>query len=227
MPPRRSRSRSAPTSRTWWRAPGIGRPITDARPDAAPPAEARAVLDFWFGRSSDPAYALRRRAWFRADVAFDRAVGERCGTLHDEAAAGQLDGWPATPLGNLARLILLDQVPRNLFRGTPRAYATDTVARALARATLDAGLARALTPVQRWFVYLPFEHSEALADQRRALDLFEALTDGPDHASTLISVRRHLEIIERFGRFPHRNAILGRASTPEETAFLREPNSSF
>ena len=195
--------------------------------DATPPAGARAVLDFWFGRPSDPAYALPRAAWFRADVAFDRAVGERCGALHDAAAAGKLAHWAATPPGSLALLILLDQVSRNLFRGTPRAYATDAPARALARVAVDAGFDRVLTVVQRWFVYLPFEHSEALDDQRRAFTLFETLKDEPACASAMVTVRRHLEIIERFGRFPHRNAILGRSSTPEEAAFLREPNSSF
>jgi uncharacterized protein (DUF924 family) len=194
---------------------------------ALPPAEARAVLDFWFGRAGDPAYALPRAAWFRADAAFDRAVGERCGALHDAAAAGMLEDWAATPLGSLALLILLDQAPRNLFRATPRAYATDEAARALARRTVDRGHDRGLTAVQRWFVYLPFEHSEALGDQHCAVTLFEAIEDDPRRAATLRSVRRHLEIIERFGRFPHRNAILGRASTPEEAAFLAEPNSSF
>jgi uncharacterized protein (DUF924 family) len=193
---------------------------------ALPPDAAR-ILAFWFGDDGDPDCAARRALWFEADAAFDRAVGEHCAQLHEAAAAGHLDGWAATPLGCLALLILLDQVPRNLFRGTPRAYATDAQALAHARAALAAGHDRALTPVQRWFVYLPFEHSEALADQRRALALFEALAHHPPSAEALDVVRRHVEIIERFGRFPHRNAILGRASTPEEEAFLREPNSAF
>jgi uncharacterized protein (DUF924 family) len=193
----------------------------------ATPAAAHAILDFWFGRPGDPAYALPRAAWFRADAAFDRAVQERCGAHHDAAAAGRLESWAGTPLGSLALLILLDQVPRNLFRNTARAYATDLAARTLARVAVDTGFDRALTAVQRGFVYLPFEHSEVLDDQRRALALFEAVPDDPDRAASLAAARRHLEIIERFGRFPHRNAALGRISTPEEEAFLKEPNSSF
>jgi len=191
------------------------------------PAEARAVLDFWFDAGSGPDFEAPRAVWFDIDAAFDRAVGARCGALHDAAAAGRLDGWAATPLGCLALLILLDQVPRNLFRGTPRAYATDGQARAHARAAIAAGFDRALGPVQRWFVYLPLEHSETLADQVRCVALFEALGDHAESADTLDWVRRHHDIIARFGRFPHRNAVLGRPSTPEELAFLQEPNASF
>jgi uncharacterized protein (DUF924 family) len=118
-------------------------------------------------------------------------------------------------------------VPRNLYRGTPRAYASDARALALARAAVAAGFDRGLRPVQRWFVYLPFEHAEALADQERSVALFEAIADDPATAEVLDTVRRHREIIARFGRFPHRNAILGRPSTAAEEAFLREPDSSF
>jgi uncharacterized protein (DUF924 family) len=191
------------------------------------PEAARAVLEFWFGAPDDPGCGAPRDIWFKADAAFDRAVGARCAALHRAAAEGRLDGWAATPLGCLALLILLDQVPRNLFRGTPAAYATDAQARAHARAAVAAGLDRGLGPVERWFVYLPFEHSEALEDQRRGVALFEALPDHPDRAKAIEAVRRHHEIIARFGRFPHRNAILGRPSTDAEIEFLREPNSSF
>jgi uncharacterized protein (DUF924 family) len=196
-------------------------------PDDGLPEAARAVLEFWFGPPDDPGCGLPRAVWFKADAGFDHAVGTRCAALHREAAAGRLDAWATTPLGCLALVILLDQVPRNLFRGTPAAYATDAQARAHARAAVAAGLDRALGPVQRWFVYLPFEHSEALEDQRRGVALFEALPDHPERAKAIEAVRRHHEIIARFGRFPHRNAILGRPSTDAETEFLREPNSSF
>jgi uncharacterized protein (DUF924 family) len=191
------------------------------------PAPARAVLDFWFGAADQPEHGTPRDIWFEADDAFDRAVDAQCGALHGAAAAGQLDGWARTPHGCLALLILLDQVPRNLFRGTPRAYATDPQARAQARAAIAAGFDRALSPVLRWFIYLPFEHSEALDDQRRAVALFETLRDDPLCGSALEAVRQHHDIIARFGRFPHRNAVLGRPSTPEERAFLTLPNTSF
>jgi uncharacterized protein (DUF924 family) len=191
------------------------------------PEAARAVLDAWFGPPDDPGCGLPRAVWFQADISFDRAVGAQCGALRRAAASGRLDPWAATPLGCLALLILLDQVPRNLFRGTPAAYATDPQARAQADAAIAAGLDRALSPVQRWFVYLPFEHSEALEDQRRSLALFKALPDHPERDATLEAARHHHDIIARFGRFPHRNAILGRPSTAAEAAFLQEPNASF
>ncbi|MBI3515323.1 MAG: DUF924 domain-containing protein [Proteobacteria bacterium] len=192
-----------------------------------PSPEARAILAFWFGTEDDPAFCTPRTVWFRANAAFDQAVDAHCQALHLDAAAGRLDHWAQTPLGSLALLILLDQVPRNLFRGTPRAYATDRQALAHARTAVDAGFDRLLRPVQRWFIYLPFEHAETLADQIRSVALFDALKDDPASAAALDSVRRHHEIIARFGRFPHRNAILGRASTAAEEAFLKEPNSSF
>ena len=185
------------------------------------------MLDFWFGRPADPAYALPRAVWFRACAAFDRAVLDRCAALHADAATGRLDGWASSPLGSLALAILLDQAPRNLFRRSPRAYATDTQALALARTTVAAGFDRELTAVQRWFVYLPFEHSERLEDQERALALFASNADDPQRENTLRFARRHHEIVARFGRFPHRNVVLGRPSTPEEEEFLKQPGSAF
>jgi uncharacterized protein (DUF924 family) len=196
-------------------------------PDARLPAEAQGVLDLWFGPATDPDYRACREQWFRVDAGFDRAMCDHCAALHDEAAQGRLDGWAATAHGSLALLILLDQVPRNIFRGTPRAYATDPQARARAHAAIAAGFDRALPPVHRWFIYLPFEHSEALDDQDRSVALFESLPAHPELEAALRSAHRHREIIARFGRFPHRNAILGRPTTPEEAAFLKEPDSSF
>jgi uncharacterized protein (DUF924 family) len=131
------------------------------------------------------------------------------------------------PLSCLALVLLLDQVPRNVFRGTPRAYASDAKARAVARVAIAAGFDAQLPPPQRAFLYLPFEHSELLEDQCACMALFEALP--PEHLGprTLAIVARHHEIVARFGRFPHRNKVLGRVSTPEEEAFLLEPDSSF
>ena len=127
----------------------------------------------------------------------------------------------------IALLIVLDQFPRNMFRGTPRAFAADARALALARDAVGRGFDEVLLPVQRWFVYLPFEHAEDLAMQRESLRLFERLATDAAGAGTLTYAMRHYAVIERFGRFPHRNAILGRASTPEELAFLAQPGSSF
>ena len=142
--------------------------------------------------------------------------------LWEEAARGGLGAWQATPLASLALIVALDQFPRNMFRGTARAFATDRLALAAAANAIDRGFERALSQPERTFVCLPFEHAEALAAQRRSLELFRALD--PDN---LEWARRHYEVIERFGRFPHRNALLGRASTPEEIEFLKQPGSSF
>jgi uncharacterized protein (DUF924 family) len=192
-----------------------------------PPPAAQTILDFWFGGETEAEFGQRRALWFKADAAFDQLVGAACHVHHLEAAAGRLDGWAATPKGCLALLILLDQVPRNLFRGSPRAYATDAKALALAHDAVAHGFDRPLHPIQRCFVYLPLEHAETLADQRRSVALFEALAPELTSKTTLAAVHRHYEIIARFGRFPHRNAVLGRVSTEEELAFLTEPNSSF
>lgn len=175
-----------------------------------------AVLDFWFSPTS-------RGNWFERSDAFDAAVAERLGPLHDKAAAGALDGWAESPSGLLALVILLDQVPRNIHRGTPQAFASDAKALALARLAVDRGLDAEFDEDGRLFLYLPLEHSESLADQERSVALFRAL----GHAEYLDYAIRHRDVIARFGRFPHRNAVLGRDSTAEELAFLEEPGSSF
>ncbi|MDW8123581.1 MAG: DUF924 family protein [Geminicoccaceae bacterium] len=179
------------------------------------PTEARALLDLWFAPATEP-------LWFRPDPAFDRLLAERFGALVERAASGACDGWLEHPEGALALVLLLDQLPRNIYRGTPRAYAFDAKARALARAALARGHDRAVPERARLFFYLPFEHSEDLADQDLAVELCRPLG-----GAALAYAERHREVIRRFGRFPHRNAILGRPSTPEEEAFLREPGSSF
>jgi len=178
----------------------------------------RRVLDLWF---SDAA----RERWFSPTPEFDREVRERLGPLHEAAATGALDAWGATPEGALALVVLLDQVPRNAFRGTARMYATDAHGLEAAKAAVGAGHDLDFPDdARRMFLYLPYEHSEDLADQRECVRLVAERIADPEF---LGYARRHLEIVERFGRFPHRNALLGRDSTPEELAFLEEPGSSF
>ncbi len=177
------------------------------------------VLRFWFEE-------CRPDDWFARSDEFDRTVLERLGPAHETAAAGGFDGWRDRPLGCVALCILLDQVPRNLFRGTARAFATDARAQEIARHAVARGFDRAaeIMADHRLFLYLPFEHSEDLADQRLCLDLMRERIGNPLHVDYC---RKHLEIIRRFGRFPHRNAALGRVSTPEEIEFLKQPGSSF
>ncbi|MBX3618745.1 MAG: DUF924 domain-containing protein [Rhizobacter sp.] len=187
--------------------------------------QAHDVLQFWFGDAQPPE---ARPEWFRKSDDFDRAIGQRFGGLIDTALQGGLADWAATPETALARVIVLDQFTRNVFRNTPRAFAGDTLALAAARALLAQGHDRLLAPVQRVFVYLPFEHAEDLAAQDGSLRLFAALAaEVGDAHGWLDYARRHHEIVARFGRFPHRNAILGRASTPEEIEFLKQPGSAF
>ncbi len=195
-------------------------------------ASAEEVLGFWFGQPPDPSLnpesARQRDYWFEKDTAFDEEFGRRFQPLHERAAAGELASWKNEPRSCLALLLLLDQFPRNVFRGTPRAFATDAQAREVARHALARGLDVTLPPVWRWFMYLPFEHSEEVNDQRLAVSLFEQLVlNHPGSRQGLDYAWQHRDIIERFGRFPHRNATLGRPSTPEEETFLQGPGSSF
>ena len=185
------------------------------------------VLEFWFGAPDSPEFGRPRTPWFVKSAQFDALIRDRFLVTHEAAAAGALDAWSSRPLAALALAVVLDQFPRNMFRGTPRAFATDARALALARDAVQRGFDAVLLPVQRWFVYLPFEHAEDLAMQGKSLRLFERLATDAAGAGTLTYAMRHYAVIERFGRFPHRNAILGRASTPEELAFLAQPGSSF
>jgi uncharacterized protein (DUF924 family) len=175
----------------------------------ATPADAQDVLVFW--RAAGP------KKWFAKDTAFDATFRDRFALLHEKAARGDFMHWRATPEGALAEILLLDQYPRNAFRDTPRAFATDARALESAKAMLDAGHDKALPDDVRAFAYLPFDHSENLADQDRAVELLSPISE--NHA---YHARAHRDLIVRFGRFPHRNAILGRESTAEETAFLAE-----
>lgn len=182
--------------------------------------DAARLLGFWFADGPD----TFRPAWFIKDDAFDAACRDGFGHLVGPARDGALDGWATTPDGALALVLLLDQFPRNLFRGSAKAFASDAHGRAIARrAVLERGFDLALTPTQRAFLYLPFEHGEAMADQDLSVALFEGLRDHPAQAKpggTIDYAWRHRQVIQRFGRFPHRNAALGRESTAAELAWL-------
>ncbi len=183
------------------------------------------VRAFWFG---EPATTAPLAAWFRKDAAFDAQIGERFGALIETALAGGLQAWDGAPAGTLARILVLDQFTRNAFRDTARAFAGDALALAAAQALVAGGGDRTLAPLQRWFAYLPFEHAEDLASQHRSMALFSALAEQhPGLADARHWAQKHFEVIERFGRYPHRNALLGRASTPEELAYLQQPGSGF
>lgn len=194
----------------WWRVP-------------SEPAE---VLQFWFGREGDGGYGEFREEWFQKDEEFDDQIHDRFLEDYERAARGEYDGWREAAESCLALVILLDQFPRNLFRGDPRTYATDEKALTIAREALQKGFDRKLPHFERHFLYMPFMHSEDVEDQRRSVALFRKLAeeDGPDVKEY---ADEHREIVERFGRFPHRNEVLGRPSTPEEVEFLEQPGSSF
>ncbi|HEY1325821.1 MAG TPA: DUF924 family protein [Casimicrobiaceae bacterium] len=195
------------------------------------PAEAEAVLAFWFApanpaTTTDAPFA-ERPEWFGKDAAFDGTIRTRFGALIAQALAGGLGDWTTTARGSLARVIVLDQLTRNAFRDTPDAFAGDARALATADAAIARGFDRELAPMERWFLYMPFVHSETIDDQERSVKLFRALADETGLRSPLPWAERHAGVIRRFGRFPHRNAILQRESTPEEIEFLRTPGSRF
>lgn len=191
--------------------------------DPRPPQE---ILEFWFGDQA-------RSLWFEKDVDFDALIRSRFEATHHAALAGRLDAWEDVAESCLALVVLLDQFPRNMYRGSARAFAADAKARAVADRAVARGHDRTLPPDRRWFLYLPFEHSENLADQRRAIALFRANAEaaaGTDRERALERLdyaERHLAAIERFGRFPHRNELLGRETSEDEAAYLRDPRSWF
>jgi uncharacterized protein (DUF924 family) len=180
--------------------------VSDA--SAGTPSAPAEVIAFWRAAGPDK--------WFKKDAAFDREIAARFLDLHEAAAAGRLADWEATPDGALALLLLLDQFPRNMFRGSARAFATDPLARAVTARAIARGFDFAVPSQERVFFHLPFEHSESLADQERGLALSRDANGG--QADKWVEI--HADIIRRFGRFPHRNAVLGRSTTPEEQAFL-------
>jgi uncharacterized protein (DUF924 family) len=187
----------------------------------------RPLLEFWFGVPGSAGYGEPRKAWFSKKPAFDAAVRERFLGLHAHARAGALQAWEEEPPSLLALIILLDQLPRNMFRGTPAAFEDGPRALAAARLMVARGWDAQWPPALRGFVYLPYEHAEDLAAQEESVRLFASLPAGAERDDMLEWARKHQEVIRRFGRFPHRNAILGRVSTPDEEAFLGQPGSRF
>ena len=189
---------------------------------------AQAVLDFWFAAPGAPEHGAVRALWFRKSDETDHQIAERFGPLIEQALRGELENWAAEPPGALAQIVLLDQFTRNTFRDTPRAFAGDKRALAAAMAMLGSRQDQSLLPVQRVFVYLPFEHAEGIVMQEEAVRLFTRLVaDAPGLQNMLDYAQRHHDVVQRFGRFPHRNEILGRQSTAEEVEFLRQPGSRF
>ena len=193
---------------------------------------ADAILAFWFGQPTDPDYGQYRKAWFIKDSDFDAKIRQRFLLDVEKAAAGDYDEWQSSAVSSVALLLLLDQFPRNLYRGDPQSFATDAKALSVAKELVDSGAHKTLMPAHRFFVYVPFEHSEEMVNQDRCVALMASLNQefpnlekglagGVDYAL------RHREVIERFGRFPHHNEVLGRVSTPEEIAFLKQPGSRF
>lgn len=176
----------------------------------------RDIVDFWFLRATDPGYGKPREIWWRSTPAVDAEIASRFGALSDAAIGGNLDAWTETPEGALALILLCDQFPRNIHRRSARAFSGDAKALAMARLALARAYPSQVDAALRLFFYMPFEHSEALADQEMACVLFGTLGN-EDYVK---SAHEHRDIVARFGRFPHRNDVLGRASTPDEIAYL-------
>ncbi|MDJ0728338.1 MAG: DUF924 family protein [Prochloraceae cyanobacterium] len=185
------------------------------------------ILSFWFGQPEAANFGKSRKIWFAKNEEFDREIRSRFLTTYQQAVKKELDLWQNYPQNCLALIIVLDQFPRNMFRNTPQAFATDDLALKFAKNAVDRSFDRELLPVQRWFMYLPFEHSENLESQKRSLELFNCLENNSENKQAIASAQRHYKIIEQFGRFPHRNQILGRESTAAEIEFLKTPGSSF
>lgn len=186
------------------------------------------ILDFWFLPATAPGHGQARAEWFRKDPTFDAQIRHHFGALLEQALAGGLTHWDVSPPGALARILLLDQFTRNAFRDSARAFAGDALALAGAQAVVASGADIQLAPLQRWFVYLPFEHAENLALQERSVMLFSQLQqDSGDFAAALDYALRHRAVIARYGRFPHRNSILDRASSADELEYLRQPGAGF
>ena len=196
----------------------------------ASPHQARStihdILTFWF---EDPTgiTAKRQKVWFIKTPEFDQTIRDRFSLIHQQASRGEFDDWMTTAPGCLALILVLDQFSRHLFRQHPQAFATDAKALAVAQHAIAQNFDQTLPKIQRWFLYMPFMHSEDLEIQRQSVELFCLLADDPDASSAYPYAIKHHDVIQRFGRFPHRNAILGRINTPEETEFLQQPGSSF
>lgn len=193
-------------------------------------SEQKKILEFWFGTpaSPDSSYAERRKIWFGKDEAIDQQVHHLFSDIYTQVVAGNCKSWQTSPEGCLALILVLDQFPRNMFRGQAQAFETDAQALRITQRALAQAFDRELLPVQRLFLYLPLEHSENRDHQAQAVTLFQALADEhQEFNDTYVYALKHQSVIERFGRFPHRNEILDRPSTPEEIEFLKEIGSSF
>lgn len=190
------------------------------------------ILQFWFGEATDGELPSGADLWFGRSLRVDRTIERRFGKLVEKAKAGSLDAWAASPRGRLAVILLLDQFPRNIFRDTPEAFAADEKALALCLDGLDEEMDKALGPLERAFFYMPTMHAEDLDMQLTSVEVFEELVESapPEHRAAcegfLKHARRHRDVVERFERFPHRNAILGRSSSSEEAAFLQQSDES-
>lgn len=191
------------------------------------PDKAQEVLDFWFGPEQDPAFGTQKKAWFIKSQDFDQTIRDRFLVEYEAALSGQLASWQNHPKSCLALIIVLDQFSRNLFRNTPQAFQADEQARHVAQHALSQGFEKELCPVECWFLFLPFEHSERLADQEISLALWATLQEDAASQSAIDYAKQHAEVIQKFGRFPHRNHILNRKNTSEETEFLKQPGSRF
>lgn len=209
------------------------------------PSRAEEVLEFWFGRLPELHFGIRDAAWLPTRIPcwgghwasefldVDSVIRRRFGADLERARRGELHGWADTPRGRLALVIVLDQFSRNIHRGTPQAFSQDDLALELAQKALQAGEDKLFNPLARTLFYMPLMHREDLEMQERCLELYERALEEAPHAAWLVlkvehaSARRHRDIIARFGRFPHRNAVLGRESSAEESRFLEERFSSF
>ena len=191
------------------------------------PVQPEEVLDFWFGAPGTSDYGRSRELWFRKSQSTDEAIRAGFAATVEAALRGELQDWRERDARSaLALILLLDQFTRNLYRDTAQAFAGDAMALSAARSLVASGRDAALIPVECWFAYMPFEHSEAMADQHESLRLFRRLAvEGLE--SPLEWAQKHFDVIARFGRYPHRNELLGRASTAEEIEFLRQPGSRF
>ncbi len=194
-------------------------------------AQSQDVLDFWFGSDDQPPDSERQKRWFIKDEQFDQRIRQNFGEALEQAIRGEYDEWSQTARGRLALIVLLDQFSRNIFRGSPRAWSQDLLAQKLTLDGIEMGDDEELSAIERGFFYLPLEHAEDQHLQELSVEKFRAIAkQNPKDefvAGMLDYALRHREIIERFGRFPHRNAVISRPTTAEEATFLDQPNSSF
>ena len=190
-------------------------------------AEWRDIYDFWFGAPGGDGHGAVREFWFKSTPAIDREIEERFLEQHRRAAAGGFADWKSDARGWVALIVLLDQVPRNVFRGDGRSFAADPVALSVAKELISSPFHDDLITVEKLFAYLPLEHSENIDDQRKCVALYEAIDAHEEKAGWVEFAVAHKDIIEEFGRFPHRNAMLGRSNTPVEEAWLQSSDQRF